>query len=528
MRIAVVCDKALDDRFLAAAAAFSHAVRMFRNLERPEDLGAFSPDALVLQYGGAASALQDGLTALYQEGMAPLLLLWERTADGSCVYAESVGADLGGFLAAALGEVPMRLTYPEGNWCLRFPAFSQDLLRRETMKTILYGMTGEEFHRIRRAYGLRLGSAGFYLFVWELDKAALMDYPVHKSIHYLLHMLRLEEFSRILREFADGEIIFSDISFAYILLNAPRCNSIAAHRQQAEAVTRALSAAGGRRSAYCFVSGYLDDCAGILPAYREFQRTCAYRFFCREAQVLSEAYIQAHQRWVQPSVIQEALEEIRRDIRFDVDEETLCGAIRRLYLDIIKPSMSYKLYYIASEGILDSLKEELALQPALDAIDDPWLALAAQFSSIEESCERLLSCIADMNGQQVKKHAIRSTLVRRAVQYIEQNYARQLPVTEIADKLGITASHLSQRFKRETGISVKRYLTNCRVQAAKQLLLTTDDPVSWVATAVGYGDFRQFSKMFKATTGVLPTQYRKGDMGKSQITFPREHFSLEM
>lgn len=59
---------------------------------------------------------------------------------------------------------------------------------------------------------------------------------------------------------------------------------------------------------------------------------------------------------------------------------------------------------------------------------------------------------------------------------------------------------------------MKHYLTMLRMQQAKKLLLTTDDSVSSIAIAVGYDDYRQFSKMFKVYTGVTPVQCRKGVM----------------
>lgn len=531
VNIAVYCESALAGCFSAQAADAPHRIRIFHELRQTADVAAFRPDAVLLQCRREASALQDALVVLYREKLTPRLLVWERSAEGSIFCAESAGGcpELEELLSCALGGAALiRLTYPAENWTARFPEFSGELLRRETMKTILYGMPAGEFEAVCERYGLHLGQAGFYLFVWELDKTALTDYPVNKSIHYFLHMLRLEEFSRIIRADVDGEIIFSDISFAYILLNAPRCNSMAARRQQVDRVTRALAAVGGRESAYCFHSRSIPDCGEIPAAYREFQRTCAYRFFCREAAVLSSGYIEARQRPMQPEVIRGTVAAIQRLIRFEPEDGGLPEMIRRLYLDLIKPSMSYKLYYIASEELLTSLKEELALKPVVDAIDDPWLVLAAQFGSIEESCRRILDCIADMNRQQVKKHSVRSALISGAIRHIEENYHRQLTVMGIADDLGVTPAYLSQSFKRETGISIKKYLTSCRMQAAKRLLLTTDDPVSWVAAAAGYSDFRQFSKIFKALNGVSPTQYRKGDMGCSQIVPQREHFSLEM
>ena len=94
--------------------------------------------------------------------------------------------------------------------------------------------------------------------------------------------------------------------------------------------------------------------------------------------------------------------------------------------------------------------------------------------------------------------------------------------------MNVSASYLSQRFREETGISLKRYMIMYRMQQAKHQLLSTDRPVCVVAASVGYDDYRQFSKMFKALTGVSPTKCRQGAMGKPQ-DYPREaYFSADI
>ena len=52
--------------------------------------------------------------------------------------------------------------------------------------------------------------------------------------------------------------------------------------------------------------------------------------------------------------------------------------------------MSYNLYYLVSESILQSLKDELSVKLLMEAIDSPWLMLITQLGTIEESCARVL------------------------------------------------------------------------------------------------------------------------------------------
>ena len=190
--------------------------------------------------------------------------------------------------------------------------------------------------------------------------------------------------------------------------------------------------------------------------------------------------------------------------------------------------MSYKLYYLVSESILKTLKNELSVKLLLDAIDSPWLVLASQFGTIEESCVRVLECVETLAKRQVKTHNIGNLAARQALQYIDENYTQPISVLEISQHSNVSPSYLSQCFKQEVGVSIKHYLIIRRMQQAKHLLLTTDKSIGAVALAVGYDDYRQFSKMFKSMTGVTPVQCRKGVMAQLAEEIPEAHFSLEL
>lgn len=532
MRITVCCHKRLGDSFRRAAELRGHTAMLCTELPPAEDLRGFQPEALVLMVQGLASELQDYLVLLREQYPFPLqLLLFECRLEGRCFFTEGIrtSPELHAFFLDAMDrERAVFLRYPDEQWAERFPHSFQSVPRREAAKTFLYGVIREEFQQTVAQYQLRLRASGLYLFVWELEKAALTDYAVNKSIHYFLHALRMEDFARILDAHCGGEVVFNDISFAYLLVNAPQRRSSRENSHALEHLTRSLALAGGGRLAHCFISDLIPEPEQICLAHQDFKRTCAYRFFCREALALSNAYIKNHQRWFSAGYIHETIDTIQHYLSFDIANEALPGLIRKLYLEIVKPSMSYKLYYLVSDAILKSLKDELSVQLLLDSIDSPWLLLTTQLGSIEESCQRVLNCVNALARRQVKLHSISGTMVRQALRYVQEHYTEKFSVEELSRRLNVSASYLSQRFREETGISLKRYMIMYRMQQAKHQLLSTDRPVCVVAASVGYDDYRQFSKMFKAFTGVSPTKCRQGAMGKPQ-DYPREaYFSADI
>jgi two-component system response regulator YesN len=59
-----------------------------------------------------------------------------------------------------------------------------------------------------------------------------------------------------------------------------------------------------------------------------------------------------------------------------------------------------------------------------------------------------------------------------------------------------------------TGSTFNDYLRQERVRAAERLLCETNQPVAWIANAVGYGDSKYFSQIFYEQTRLLPSEFR--------------------
>lgn len=99
--------------------------------------------------------------------------------------------------------------------------------------------------------------------------------------------------------------------------------------------------------------------------------------------------------------------------------------------------------------------------------------------------------------------------VRKAVEFIQNNYADPVRVKDIADYVGVSRSYLYTLFQDNLQLSPKEYLTNFRLTRAAELLQLTDLSVETVAMSCGYQDALGFSKIFKAKMGITPSAYRK-------------------
>ena len=98
--------------------------------------------------------------------------------------------------------------------------------------------------------------------------------------------------------------------------------------------------------------------------------------------------------------------------------------------------------------------------------------------------------------------------VEYALNYIENNFHRNIRISEIASAIGINRSYLSICFKQLMDMSPQEYLIEYRMRQAKGLLLDTNLPIHDVAAKVGYDDSLAFSKVFKNQTGMSPRAFR--------------------
>lgn len=93
--------------------------------------------------------------------------------------------------------------------------------------------------------------------------------------------------------------------------------------------------------------------------------------------------------------------------------------------------------------------------------------------------------------------------------YMQEHLAEEVSLSVLAEEFHLSAQYISQLFKNEIGVGFLTYLTNIRMEQAKKLLLSTSLSVAEVSEKSGYGDYRVFTKVFKKSEGVTPSQYRR-------------------
>ncbi|WHH60507.1 response regulator [Petroclostridium sp. X23] len=93
--------------------------------------------------------------------------------------------------------------------------------------------------------------------------------------------------------------------------------------------------------------------------------------------------------------------------------------------------------------------------------------------------------------------------------YIIEHFKEEIRLEDVANQVFMNPKYLGELFKKETGINFSDYIIHYRMEMAKELLKDVRLKIYEVAEKVGYTDAKHFSKLFKKTVGVKPTDYKK-------------------
>lgn len=98
--------------------------------------------------------------------------------------------------------------------------------------------------------------------------------------------------------------------------------------------------------------------------------------------------------------------------------------------------------------------------------------------------------------------------IDRVLSHIHAHYAHPVSLTDLADVAALSESGLHRMFRKHVRQNVSDYITRIRIGDACARLAGTEQPVAFIAEAVGYGTLANFNRQFKRSTSLTPREYR--------------------
>ncbi len=109
---------------------------------------------------------------------------------------------------------------------------------------------------------------------------------------------------------------------------------------------------------------------------------------------------------------------------------------------------------------------------------------------------------------QISDHAL-SASVADAKEYIQSHYMEKIHLDDVAKAVCLSATYLSAIFKKEMHMSMSEFINTVRIDAAKEMLVSSDASLYSIADACGYSDEKYFQHQFKKIIGITPVQFRR-------------------
>ena len=190
-------------------------------------------------------------------------------------------------------------------------------------------------------------------------------------------------------------------------------------------------------------------------------------------------------------------------------EEILHDFTRELSNTQLEIQYTVFIYFSICSKLIQDLKSfDVALSKEYD--EKAVFQELFQGENIYDLEKTTLKVIRTLAEKFQEKEPVHSASVKKAIEFIEENYHRDLTLEDIANEVYLTTIYLSNLFKKETGCTVMEYVTRLRMKEARELLSQSPAiKIKDIAERLGYRNVQSFIRYFKIYYGVTPVEFRR-------------------
>ena len=123
--------------------------------------------------------------------------------------------------------------------------------------------------------------------------------------------------------------------------------------------------------------------------------------------------------------------------------------------------------------------------------------------------ESLILLIRDRSEYESGDETNPRSQIQKILLYLHKNFKDNITLEEIANYSAFSPHYVSQLFHTETSYTITQYITNLRLEYAKNLLFSTDHSIAEICTQCGFHSFAHFLRCFKKLYGISPSKFRQ-------------------
>lgn len=260
--------------------------------------------------------------------------------------------------------------------------------------------------------------------------------------------------------------------------------------------------------------------SALGECYKGVSRVYAYRYFTGKNQLVRSA---------------DSLQPVRQEEKLDVRGISASGLDRRAVESFLKTGLADEVDHFIQDYFASIGENELQSRLFRQYVTmDMYFAAVSEAEQLGHTADEVAECcsgdfsmdvvfadtenaarylaqafrqvIAMRESASEQKYAV---LLENARKYIREHFEEEtISLNTVAANVGMSSNHFSTIFSQETGETFIEYLTDVRMEKARELLRGTSMRTTDIAYAVGYKDSHYFSYLFKKTQNCTPREYR--------------------
>ena len=252
----------------------------------------------------------------------------------------------------------------------------------------------------------------------------------------------------------------------------------------------------------------------VAISYREAVDALEYKFYTGKGSMISIDDIYQDEDDIDFSDLYNLEQKLMNCMRLG-DTKSVSETLEAIFMPLLYSGKTHCYAYIKSVCIELVCTAQRVIyetgEDMKDIIDDYSIILSNIF--IKKDMFELKSYVKSIFIQLVDFFAGRynnknAGVIRKIKSIIDERYMENISVSMLSEEIYLTPNYISLIFKRETGETIVEYITRVRMEAAKELLKSSELKVFEIAGMVGYENPNYFSTVFKKYTGVHPGKYQ--------------------
>lgn len=163
------------------------------------------------------------------------------------------------------------------------------------------------------------------------------------------------------------------------------------------------------------------------------------------------------------------------------------------------------------KDIYDQVQKEGSSQ-MIEAVESIY-----QAGNLDAICKIAENCIRDFEQNCLQAKTNVRNDVDLIKQYIANHMDEDLSIDKLASIVFLSQGYLSYIFKRETGMTISRYIKKCRMEKAQELLKNSNLKIAEICEKLSFSNVSYFCQSFREYCGISPEKYRKGEIENAQM-----------